>query len=292
MNKEKILIIGAAGNNGIATLDALFNKQKDNIIVRAAVRNEEKAQKLSTNYAGIETVIIDLDKPDTLVPAMESVTKVFIIPGNVENRAQHAKTVIDAAKASDIVKQIILYSVVGAEWEAILFAKQFREAEKHLESSGIAWTHIRTIWFQENFIGWADDIKNGQFYFGIREGKFAPINICDIGEIAANILTTEGHENKAYNITGPELLGGQDIADSFSEITGKKVTYTSPSENTTFKSLLNSGWPEWQAKGVLELLEVFASNQASIVSNDGEEILGRPLTRFKSYIKANKEVFI
>ena len=292
MTTETILIIGAAGNNGLATLTALANKKLDNVTIRAGVRSAEKGHQLQNQFPAIETAVIDLDAPETLTAAFEGVTKVFIIPGNVENRAQHAKHAIDAAVAAGTVKNVVLYSVVGAEWEAILFAKQFREAEKYLEASGLAWTHLRTIWFQENFLGWAEGIKQGNFYFGVRDGQFAPLNVGDIGEIAANILTSDGHENKAYNITGPELLTGQEIANQFSKITSKPVNYVSPSEEATLESLLTSGWPEWQAKGVLELFEVFASNQAAIISPDGEALLGKPLTKLDTFLEKNKAAFI
>jgi NAD(P)H dehydrogenase (quinone) len=292
MTTETILIIGAAGNNGLATLQALVNKNISNYKIRAGVRSADKAQQLVNQFPAIETAIIDLDAPDTLKTAFENVTKVFIIPGNVENRAQHAKNAIDAAVAAGTVKQVLLYSVVGAEWEAILFAKQFREAEKYLEASGLPWTHLRTIWFQENFLGWAEGVKQGNFYFGVRDGQFAPLNVSDIGEIAANILTTNGHDRKAYNITGPQLVSGQDIAKSFSNITSRPVTYVSPSEDATLDSLLSAGWPEWQAKGVLELFEVFASNQAAVVSPDGEALLGRPLTTLDAFLETNKAAFI
>lgn len=292
MTTETILIIGAAGNNGLATIEALIQKNNSNFKVRAGVRTEEKALQLQKQYPSIETAIIDLDTPDTLASALKGVSRVFIIPGNVENRAQHAKNVIDAAVASGSVEKVVLYSVVGAEWEAILFARQFREAEKHLEASGLQWTHLRTIWFQENFLGWAEGVKQGAFYFGVREGEFAPLNVKDIGEIAANILTTNGHNKKAYNITGPELLSGQGIADIFSKITQRNIAYVSPDENTTLQSLLSAGWPEWQAKGVVELFEVFASNQAAVVSPDGEALLGRPLTKLAGYLEANKILFV
>ncbi|MGV3581636.1 MAG: SDR family oxidoreductase [Methylophilus sp.] len=292
MTTETILIIGAAGNNGLATLKSLVNKNISNYKIRAGVRSAEKAQQLVNQFPAIETAIINLDAPDTLAAAFENVTKVFIIPGNVENRAQHAKNAIDAAVAAGTVKQVLLYSVVGAEWEAILFAKQFREAEKYLEASGLPWTHLRTIWFQENFLGWAEGVKQGSFYFGVRDGKFAPLNVGDIGEIAANILTTDGHDRKAYNVTGPQLVSGQDIADSLSKVTNKPVAFVSPSEDATLDSLLSAGWPEWQAKGVLELFEVFASNQAAVVSPDGETLLGRPLTTLDTFFETNKAAFI
>lgn len=292
MNSETILVIGAAGNNGLATIESLIKKGDGNYTVRAGVRSAEKGLQLQKLYPSVETAIINLDEPASLKPAFAGVSKVFIIPGNVENRAQHAKNAIDAAVACGSVNHVVLYSVVGAEWEAILFARQFREAEKYLEASGLPWTHLRTIWFQDNFLGWADGVKQGSFYFGVRDGQFAPLNVKDIGEIAANILTTSGHENKAYNITGPELLSGQDIANVFSSITGHSVAYVSPDESATLQSLLGSGWPEWQAKGALELFEVFASNQAAIVSPDGEALLGHPLTKLADYLESNKALFV
>jgi NAD(P)H dehydrogenase (quinone) len=291
MTTETILIIGAAGNNGLATIESLINKSDGSYKVRAGVRTSEKGQQLQKQFPSIETAVLNLDEPPTLAAAFTGVSKVFIIPGNVENRAQHAKNAIDAAKAAGSVKQVLLYSVVGAEWEAILFARQFREAEKYLEASGLPWTHLRTIWFQENFIGWAEGIKQGNFYFGVREGQFAPLNVKDIGEIAANILTTNGHDGKAYNITGPELLSGQGIADIFSRVTRHSVVYVSPTEEATLDSLLGAGWPEWQAKGVLELFEVFASNQAAVVSPDGQALLGRPLIKLADYLETNKALF-
>ena len=292
MNNETILIIGAAGNNGLATIESLVNKQLTNTKIRAAVRSAEKATQLTEKYPSIETVIIDLDKADTLTAAFQGVNKVFMIPGNVEHRETHAKNAIDAAVQAGSVKQFVFYSVVGAEYEAILFAQQFRAGEKYLEKSGLNWTHLRTIFFQDNFFGWADGIKQGALYFGVRNGSFAPLNVADIGEMAANILTTSGHDNKAYNVTGPELLTGEDMAAVFADVTGKEISYVSPTQEQTLDSLLSTGWPEWQAKGMLELFEVFATNQAAVVSPDGETLLGRPLTTLKTFIAANESAFV
>lgn len=292
MTKPTLLIIGAAGNNGTATIAALTRQHKESVIIRAGVRTEASAEALLQKFPGIETVVLDLNKPATLPAAFKGVDKLFLILGNVENREEHARNAIDAAVNTGSVKHVLFYSVFGAEYESILFGRQFRFGEKYLEASGLPWTHLRTIFFQENFTGWADGIKQGAFYFGIRDGRFAALNVGDIGEIAANILCSEGHEGKAYNITGPELHSGQDFAREFAEVTGKAVQYVSPDKATTLSSLLGSGWPEWQAKGLVELFEVFASNQAAVVSPDGEKLLGRPLTRLRSYIEANKAAFV
>lgn len=291
MTKPTILIIGAAGNNGTATLEALTRKHGNDFIIRAGVRSDAKARELQARFPGIETAILDLDKPETLPAAYKGVEKLFLIIGNVENREEHARNAIDAAVACGSVRHVLFYSVVGAEYEAILFARQFRAGEKYLEASGLKWTHLRTIFFQENFVGWADGIKQGALYFGIRDGRFAPLNVGDIGEIAANILCTTGHEGQAYNITGPQLLSGQDLAKVFADVTGHAVQYVSPDNATTLKSLLDTGWPEWQAKGLVELFNLFGDNLAAVVSPDGERLLGRPLTTLRAYVESHKSAF-
>lgn len=292
MSKPTLLIIGAAGNNGIATIDALVRKHQGQYVIRAGVRSEAKASALRQRFPGIETAMLDLDQPGTLAPAFKGVNKLFLIIGNVPNREEHARNAIDAAVAAGSVEHVLFFSVVGAEYESILFGRQFRFGEKYLEASGLKWTHLRTIFFQDNFVGWADGIKQGAFYFGLRNGRFAPLNVADIGEIAANILCSRGHEGKAYNVTGPELLGGEDFARIFSGLTGKPVQYVSPDEATTLKSLLDSGWPEWQAKGLVELFNLFADNLAAVVSPDGAQLLGRPLTTMAAYAAANKAAFV
>lgn len=291
MTKPTLLIIGAAGANGTATLEALTRKYPGHYTIRAGVRSAEKAAALQKRFPGIETAILDLDRPETLAPAFKGADKLFLIIGNVPNREEHAKRAIDAAVASKSVKHVLFYSVFGAEYEAILFGRQFRAGEKYLEASGLAWTHLRTIFFQENFHGWADGIRQGALYFGIGTGRFAPLNVSDIGEMAANILCTDGHEGKAYAVTGPELLSGDDMARVFSEATGKPVKYISPDNATTLQSLVGSGWPEWQAKGLVELFNLFAANQAAVVSPEGEKLLGRPLTRLRDFVGANRAAF-
>lgn len=41
---------------------------------------------------------------------------------------------------------------------------------------------------------------------------------------------------------------------------------------------------------MLELFEVFSTNQAAVVSPYGEQLLGRPLTQLNDFIATNKAV--
>ena len=73
-NAGKILVTGATGNVGSLLIPDLIAMGAD---VRALVRDESKAQGLID--AGVEVIIGDLDKPDTLDAAFRGVDKVFLI---------------------------------------------------------------------------------------------------------------------------------------------------------------------------------------------------------------------
>ncbi len=73
-NSGKILVTGATGNVGSLLVPNLISLGAD---VRALVRDESKAQGLKD--AGVEIVVGDLDKPDTLDAAFRGVDKVFLI---------------------------------------------------------------------------------------------------------------------------------------------------------------------------------------------------------------------
>ena len=59
MQTETILIIGAAGNNGVATLESLIQKNDSQYIIRAGVRSVEKGQQLQQQYPSIEAAVIN-----------------------------------------------------------------------------------------------------------------------------------------------------------------------------------------------------------------------------------------
>ena len=92
-NTGKILVTGATGNVGSGLIPNLINLGTE---VRALVRDESKAQGLKD--AGVEVVVGDLDKPDTLDAAFRGVDKIFPITPPNPNQVSQAKNGIQAAK--------------------------------------------------------------------------------------------------------------------------------------------------------------------------------------------------
>jgi hypothetical protein len=78
----------------------------------------------------------------------------------------------------------------------------------------------------EMFEGMAARIKDtGKIVMPAGNGTVSTTALRDVGEVVVDVLTKPGHENKSYDLTGPELLTFAQIADQFSTILGRTIEY-------------------------------------------------------------------
>ena len=109
----KILITGATGNVGSAVLD---NLGTTDLNLRALAHDESKAQSLRNR--GVEAVVGDFLEPETLVPALERVSTVFLLTPIHPEQVLQASNVIKAAKESGNDPRLVRLSVHQASHEA------------------------------------------------------------------------------------------------------------------------------------------------------------------------------
>lgn len=108
-NHTNILILGATGKVGgkIAHLLADLGDVK----VIAGVRSPEKARFLKEQ--GIEIRHLDLDKQDTLKPALEGIDRALLLTGYTVDMLKQSKAFLDNAKETG-VKHIVHIGASGA----------------------------------------------------------------------------------------------------------------------------------------------------------------------------------
>ena len=104
-NKPKILVMGATGQVGKGVIPHLTANPKVQVI--AAARLPEKASSL-----GIPVVYLDLDKPDTIAPALEGIERVFMVTGYTIDMMRQSKDFLNIAKRA-AVKYIVHLGACG-----------------------------------------------------------------------------------------------------------------------------------------------------------------------------------
>src|SRR5260370_3143438 len=73
----------------------------------------------------------------------------------------------------------------------------------------------------------------GAMFLPMEDARIASIDVGDIAEIAAIVLTGAGHEGKTYPLTGSQALTMTEGAEKLSAATGKAIRYVNvPPEHT------------------------------------------------------------
>ena len=277
-----ILITGSTGNVGSEVVNQLASAGHK---VRALVRDTKEASgKFPTT---VDIVVGDLDNIDSLVNAMKGVERVYLLAPMTPSIVKQEANVIDAAKRAS-VKHVVKHSVLGAQYEAIAMAKWHRTGEKTLESSGVAWTHLRPSGFFTNTLGWAQMIKNGgTVYYPTGDGKLGMVDTRDIAAVAVKTLTENGHEAKSYEITGPKALSTQDQVDIIGRTIGKPVKFVNVPDQAARDSMLGQGMQTQIVDAMIEFCGIIRAGQAALVTDTVQKLTGRQPRTFEAWVKEN-----
>jgi len=284
-----ISITGATGHLGKATVDALLARGVAANEITVLVRDESKAADLKTK--GVSIRIGNYDDLTSLVNAFQGVTKLLLISGSdINNRLQHHKNAIDAAKKAG-VKQAVYTSFVRKNETAsspiAMVADSHIETEKYLKASGLNYVIMKNTLYAEMlpvFFG-EQVLTNGIFLPG-GQGRGSFATRTDMGEAAAVILSSEGHDNKEYLIAGNENVSFSDMAQQLSQISGKPVAYLNPTKQAYIEVLSNAGVPAEYVGMFAGFAEAIAQGEFETQAGDLERLIGRKPTSLHDLFKA------
>jgi uncharacterized protein YbjT (DUF2867 family) len=282
-----ILVTGAGGTVGSEVVKKL---QAAGAPFRAAYHDTKKAEAARAN--GIDAVVIDYTRPETLGAALDGVEKVFLLSGGAPDQTERELNAVEAAKAAG-VRHIVKLSVIGAEGESYSFARVHRPVEKAIEASGVAWTHLRPNGFMQNLQNYMiKTIKSqGAFYSSTGDTKIAHVDVRDIAAVAVQVLTQPGHENRAYTLTGPAGLTYAEMAAQLSSASGRSINYVDVADADVKGALVGSGAPESYADAFLDLLRFYRSGAAANATDHVRRVTGREPIAFEQYARDNASVF-
>jgi uncharacterized protein YbjT (DUF2867 family) len=210
-----VVVAGASGNVGGQVARAVAAR---GVPVRGLVRDPERAALPD----GVEPVAGDLDRPDSLEPALAGAAAAFLLPGFSDMPG-----VVARARAAG-VRRIVQLSGTSAEEgdrdDAI--TQYMRETEAAVRDGGVAWTILRPSGFMTNALQWADQIRAGDLVRApFANVRIAVIDPADIGAVAAVALLDGGYEGRALRLSGPEPLTARDRVRILGEVLGRDLRF-------------------------------------------------------------------
>jgi len=283
-----ILVTGATGLNGKELLRRLSAK---GIAVRALVRNPAKAAALAA-LPKVEIVQGDMARGETLALALHDIDRAMLISSSAPDMLEVQSNFIDAARKAGVKHVVKLSGIMPELDSAFRFARMHGEIEKRLEASGMAFTHLRAGEFMPAYFRQVPAIvAKGAMFLPMEDARIASIDVGDIAEIAADVLTHSGHEGKTYPLTGPEALTMTQVAEKLSAATGKTIRYVDVPPEAARQAQLGAGMPPYLADALFELFAERRNGKEARVWPDAGALLGRPPTSFDEFARRNAAVF-
>lgn len=287
--RQTILVTGATGTVGREIIKQLALQD---VNVRAGVHSIIKGENLK-RLPGVEIVELDFRNPDSLHAAFTHVDRLMLITPLSEDQLEMARNLVEEAKKQG-VKYITKLSALGAGAEpGIQLGRWHRQMERYVEESGIPYTILRPAGFMQNLVNHSATSvkKEGKFYMPLGDGKVSYIDARDIAAVAVEVLLSDEHAGKVYDLTGPEALSHQEMATLLSEATGKQIEFVDVPEEAARQTMESQHTPAAIADALLELYAAQKAGKSAKVTSTVQEITGRTPHSFRQFAKDYQECF-
>jgi len=289
MSASTLLVTGAAGHLGRATLEFLLAANTGHRIVASTRRPETLADFAAK---GVEIRKADFDDAASLDAAFGGVDRLLIVSTDALDRPghryeQHQRAIDAAVKAG--VKHVVYTSVVRSD-EAdnpMTLALDHRLTESALEKSGLGYTALRNNWYAENLMGdVAYALQAGTLATASGEGKVGWVTRADCARAAASALASDFQGKRKFDVTGPQAVTMAEVAQILSSVSGKTVAFA-PVPGAVRKGILEqAGLPGFVAEVLVNAEEAMEKGWLAVAPGDVESLTGTKPTSLADFFKA------
>ena len=291
----KIIVTGASGQFGNAAAKLLLEQVAAEDLVLLS-RTPEKLAEFAAQGAQVRHA--DFDDPASLRAAMAGGERMLLNSTvRVGSRVEQHTAAVEAAVANG-VKHVVYTSLLGVRTPGNPSVEGYDHiaTERMIEASGLAWTHLRDSLYAEA-VATAMAIpalQAGHKPENAGDGRVPIVSRDDCVATAVGVLTQDGHVNKAYDVTGPELWALPDAMALVSQMAGKPIEIELVDDEGMYAYFDSLGVPRkasdvipdgpipWASEGMVTFGQSIREGFMDVESDDVERITGRPPRTLRS----------
>jgi len=280
-----ILITGAAGKTGRAVIKALAKSGES---IRALARRPEQADRLKS--LGVQDVIVgDLLNPSDVERICQDIQAVYHIAPNVSpDEVTIGRIIVNAAQSAN-VERFVFHSVLHPQIEAMPHHWLKMRVEELLFESGLPFTIIQPTIYMQNILANWNQIENGIYPIPYApETRLSMVDLDDVAQVAAKVLTEAGHQNAVYELVGVAAVSQTEVAKILSEQLHRPVTVKQIPLEEWERNARTSGIGEYQVTTLLKMFRYYERFGFAGSPNVLTYLLQRKPTLLEDFVKRMK----
>jgi NAD(P)H dehydrogenase (quinone) len=198
---------------------------------------------------------------------------------------QH-RNVIEAARRNGV--GLLAYtSIVNAPASTMRMAADHQASEALLVQSGLPFVLLRNSWYIENYTArLAAILEQGAIFGSAGEGQVSAATRAEYAQAAAAVLTSDGHQDRAYELGGDTAFTLAELAAEITAQSGTQVRYSDLPEKGYARALAENGLPQPYAETLADADQGLRRGELCTDSRDLRRLLGWPATPLADAIAA------
>jgi uncharacterized protein YbjT (DUF2867 family) len=215
-----IVVTAAGGQTGAAVVRALWSKGRR---VRAVVGSSQPRPELTALSADV--VAADLTDPDAVEPLLAGADALYLIWPNFDPAETAGAVALLGAARRAGVPRVVYHSVLRPQARSMPHHAAKDRVEEALDASGLTWRVLQPCAYADNLDGQLADVAaTGTFAspWGLEQAQ-SLVDLRDVAEMAAVLLTVDGLDGGTFEAVGPEPLTAPRIAQLMGERLGREV---------------------------------------------------------------------
>jgi NAD(P)H dehydrogenase (quinone) len=278
------VVTGATGQLGRLTVESLLERGVDPAEIVATGRSTDRLSDLAAR--GVRVEVLDFDAVPESVAWLGQGDVVLLVSGSeVGKRVSQHSAVVELAKRAGAAR-IVYTSAPAADDTALVLAPDHAATERVIRASGLPFTVLRNGWYTENYLPTFDQARaTGVVAGSAGGGRIASAPRADYAEAAAVVLSTDGHDDAVYELSGDTAWDFDEFAVVAGQVLGREVTYQRLTPEQHLAALLQAGLDEGTAGFVVALDGNAADGLLAVTSGELTKLLGRPTVPLAETVK-------
>jgi uncharacterized protein YbjT (DUF2867 family) len=264
-------------------------------------RDDERADQLRA--LGAEVVVGDLTRAGDIAVAMQGASRMFfnmsVSADYLLATAEVCAVALERGQLDAIVNmsQMTVSQMTLTSTDESHHQRLHWLAEHVLNWSGLPVIHVRPTAFLDNPLFTllaAPTIRDrAALVLPFGTGHTSPIAAADVARVVAALLRDPAdHIGNVYELTGPEVLDIDGLAEQYTRGLGRPVTGEDvPYDEWQRKVLAPIGLPEHVQQHIATMARLHREDRYNRRTDDVEQITGRPAQTVQQYVASNRDLF-